>query len=138
MKRSWSRGKWGWAGRAGLLAMAALLAGAGRSAGRAEGQFQNPSQSGIPSASQSSRLPNSGSGRDEPSLSRETNEKQEHARNDERQKRLIADSDKLLALATQLHDDVQKTNKNILSMDVVRRAAEMEKLSHDLKERMKG
>ncbi len=60
------------------------------------------------------------------------------ARNDERQKRLIADSEKLLALATALHEEVMKTDKNILSVDVVKKAAEMEKLSRDLKDRMKG
>ena len=64
--------------------------------------------------------------------------RQQHARNDERQKRLVADTDKLLALATQLHDDVGKTDKNILSLDVVKRAEEIEKLAHSVKERMKG
>ena len=56
----------------------------------------------------------------------------------DRQKRLVADSDKLLALATQLHDDVGKTDKNILSLDVVKRAEEIEKLARAVKERMKG
>ena len=65
-------------------------------------------------------------------------ERQSHLRNDERQKRLVADTDKLLALATQLHEDVGKTNKNILSMDVVKRSEEIEKLAHNIKERMKG
>ncbi len=65
-------------------------------------------------------------------------QRQVHARNDERQKRLVADTDKLLALATQLHDDVGKTDKNILSLDVVKRAEEIEKLAHNVKERMKG
>ena len=65
-------------------------------------------------------------------------EKQVAARNDDRQKRLEADTDKLLQLATQLHEDVAKTNKNVLSVDVVKRAQEIEKLAHDVKERMKG
>jgi len=60
------------------------------------------------------------------------------ARNDERQKRLVSDSDKLLQLATQLHEDVSKTNQHILSVDVVRRAEEIEKLARSVKERMKG
>lgn len=64
--------------------------------------------------------------------------RQQHARNDERQKRLVSDTDKLLALATQLHDDVGKTDKNILSLDVVKRAEEIEKLARSVKERMKG
>jgi hypothetical protein len=64
--------------------------------------------------------------------------RQVKARNDDRQKRLVADTDKLLALATQLHEDVGKTDKNILSLDVVKRADEIEKLAHSVKERMKG
>ena len=63
---------------------------------------------------------------------------QERARNNERQKKLMADTDKLLALATELHADVARTDKNILSVDVVRRADEIEKLAHSVKERMRG
>ena len=59
-------------------------------------------------------------------------------RNDERQKRLVSDSEKLLALATELHQDVARTDKHILSVDVVRRAEEIEKLARSVKERMKG
>jgi hypothetical protein len=65
-------------------------------------------------------------------------EKQAKMREEERQKRLIADTDKLLALATQLHADVAKTDRHILSVDVVRRADEIEKLAHSVKEREKG
>ena len=60
------------------------------------------------------------------------------ARNDERQKRLVSDSEKLLQLATQLHQDVAKTDQHILSVDVVRRAEEIEKLAKSVKDRMKG
>lgn len=59
-------------------------------------------------------------------------------RNDERQKRLVSDTEKLLQLATQLHNDVAKTDKNVLSLDVIRRAEEIERLAHGVKDRMKG
>ena len=65
-------------------------------------------------------------------------QRQARARNDDRQKRLVSDTDKLLALATQLHEDVGKTDKNILSLDVVKRAEEIEKLARSVKERMRG
>ena len=65
-------------------------------------------------------------------------EKQAKQRNDDRQRRLVADTERLLALATSLHEDVAKTNKNVLSLDVVRRADEIEKLARGVKERMKG
>jgi heme/copper-type cytochrome/quinol oxidase subunit 1 len=64
--------------------------------------------------------------------------KQAEMRNDERQKRLVSDTEKLLTLATELHQDVGKTDKHILSVDVVKRAEEIEKLAHSVKERMKG
>ena len=73
-----------------------------------------------------------------PSLTPDQEEKQSKARNDERQKRLEADTNKLLELATQLHTDVAKTNKNVLSIDVIKRADEIEKLAHAVKERMRG
>jgi hypothetical protein len=65
-------------------------------------------------------------------------EQQAKAQNDDRQKRLVADTDKLLALATDLKQEVDKTNKQILSVDVIKKADEIEKLAHSVKERMKG
>ncbi len=65
-------------------------------------------------------------------------EQQAKAQSSERQKRLVADTEKLLTLATELKTDVDKTNKNILSMDVIKKADEIEKLAHSVKERMKG
>lgn len=71
-------------------------------------------------------------------ISPEVLEKQARLRNDERQRRLVSDTDKLLDLATKLHADVAKTDKHMLSIDVIRRADEIEKLAHSVKERMKG
>lgn len=65
-------------------------------------------------------------------------EKQVIVRNTERQRRLIADTDKLLVLATELKLDVEKTDKNILSVDVVKKADEIERLAKSVKDRMKG
>jgi hypothetical protein len=65
-------------------------------------------------------------------------EQQELARSTDRQKRLVADTNKLLALATDLKEQVDKTNKDILSVDVIKKADEIEKLAHSVKERMKG
>ena len=58
--------------------------------------------------------------------------------NQDRQKRLVNDTDKLLALATELKQEVSKTDKNTLSVDVIKKAEEIEKLAHSVKERMKG
>lgn len=56
----------------------------------------------------------------------------------ERQKQLVADTDKLLSLTTALKEQVNESDKNILSLDMIRKAEEIEKLAHSLKERMKG
>lgn len=58
-------------------------------------------------------------------------------RNLDRQKQLVADTQKLLSLANELKADVDKSTKDTLSLDVVRKADEIEKLAHTVKERMK-
>ena len=65
-------------------------------------------------------------------------DQQEKLRNNDRQKRLVADTDKLLALATDLKAQVDKSTKDTLSVDVIKKAEEIEKLAHSVKERMKG
>ncbi len=65
-------------------------------------------------------------------------EQQARSRNSDRQRRLVADTDKLLSLATELKQQVDKTDKNTLSVDVVKKADEIEKLAHSVKEKMKG
>jgi hypothetical protein len=56
----------------------------------------------------------------------------------ERQKKIIDDTARLLQLATELKTDVDKTTKDEMSMDVIRKADEIERLAHDVKQRMKG
>jgi len=73
-----------------------------------------------------------------PSVSPEIQAQQARSRNSDRQKRLVEDTDKLLVLATQLKQEVDKTNKDVLSVDVIKKADEIEKLAHSVKERMKG
>jgi hypothetical protein len=53
-------------------------------------------------------------------------------------KKLIADeSALLLKLATDLKSEVDKTDKDTLSINVIRKADTIEKLAHDVKEKMK-
>lgn len=58
--------------------------------------------------------------------------------NDDRHKRLVSDTDKLVQLATELQAEVAKSSKDELSVEVIRKADQMEKLAHDIKERMKN
>lgn len=58
--------------------------------------------------------------------------------NKQRQADIKRDTDRLLKLATELKQAVDKSNENVLSMDVVKKAEEIEKLAHSVKEKMKG
>jgi hypothetical protein len=50
---------------------------------------------------------------------------------------LKRDTEKLLKLATELKESVDKSNENTLSLDAVQRAEEIEKLAHRVKGKMK-
>jgi len=59
------------------------------------------------------------------------------AANVERKKQISDDSTKLLKLATELKTEVDKTTKDTLSLDVIRKADEIERMAHSIKEKMK-
>ena len=65
-------------------------------------------------------------------------QEQAKLRNTDRQRKLIEDTQKLLNLANELKADVDKSNKDMLSLDVIKKADEIEKLAHSVKEKMKG
>ena len=56
----------------------------------------------------------------------------------ERLESLKRDTDHLLELAQRLKDQVDKSSENTLSLDVLKKAEEIEKLAHSVKEKMKG
>jgi capsid protein len=58
--------------------------------------------------------------------------------NQERQAVLKRDADNLLRLATELKQYVDKSNQNVLSVDVIKKAEQIEKLAHSVKEKMRG
>jgi predicted ATP-dependent endonuclease of OLD family len=57
--------------------------------------------------------------------------------NKKRQQDIKNDTDKLFALATELKAAVDKTNENMLSLDVIKKAEQVEKLAKKVKENMK-
>jgi hypothetical protein len=57
--------------------------------------------------------------------------------NKKRQQDIRDETDKLFQLASELKAAVDKTNENLLSLDVVRKADEVEKLAKKVKEKMK-
>jgi hypothetical protein len=67
----------------------------------------------------------------------QTQQQSFEAANAERKKQIADDTEKLLKLATDLKAEVDKTNKDTLSLGVIRKADEIEKLAHIVKEKMK-
>ncbi len=122
-RKSW------WRFRAGCMAVAAAL-WCGAAAGAQSSPYPG---SAPPRPGQASSPPQLGEANSGTIL-----ESQAAARNLERQRRLVADTQRLLQLATELKTEVDKTNQNILSVDVVKKAEEIEKLARSVKERMKG
>ena len=56
----------------------------------------------------------------------------------QRQQELKKDTEKLLELATELKQAVDKSNENTLSLHVIKKADQIEKLAKSIKEKMKG
>lgn len=69
---------------------------------------------------------------------RKMEREQEKKLNQERQAELKRDTDKLLQLATQLKAAVDKSNENTLSLEVIKKAGEIEKLAKSVREKMRG
>jgi hypothetical protein len=64
-------------------------------------------------------------------------EQQARSRNNERQRRLESDTDKLMGLVNEFKQQLQD-EKNLSPADVSKRAEEIEKLARSVKDRMKG
>jgi hypothetical protein len=58
--------------------------------------------------------------------------------NRERQAQLQRDTDNLVKLASELKQFVDKSNENTLSLDVVKKAEEIEKLARSVRDKMKA
>lgn len=75
--------------------------------------------------------------RTEADIEREMQYRQYKELNKKRQQEIRDDTEKLFQLATELKAAVDKSNENMLSLDVVRKAGEVEKLAKRVKENMK-
>ena len=56
----------------------------------------------------------------------------------ERVAALKQDTDRLLKLSVELKQSVDKSDENVLSLDVIKKAEEIEKLARGVKDKMKG
>ena len=102
-------------------------------AAHAQQNFPDASQPGPPprgAANASSSNP--------PTVDPHVIEHLETMRNTERQKQLADDTQKLFLLARQLRDQVAKSNKDELSVNVVKTSDQIEKLARRVKDEMRG
>ena len=98
-------------------------------------QVPSPRQGGPPAPPGRGDSPTTGDGdENQERLARDMAKKA----NQSRQALLKADTDRLLKLAVELKDSVDKSSENVLSLDVVKKAEEIEKLAHSVKDKMKG
>lgn len=74
---------------------------------------------------------------DSSQMQRDMEHRQLKQLNKRRQQEIRDDTAKLFQLATELKAAVDKSNENVLSLDVVRKAGEVEKLAKQVKEKMK-
>jgi hypothetical protein len=81
--------------------------------------------------------PNQPTPPDDPNRERAEKEMAKRA-NQEREAQLKRDTERLYKLAAELKDYVDKSNENTLSLNVIKKAEEIEKLAHSVKEKMKG
>lgn len=70
-------------------------------------------------------------------LEQEMEDKRYHELNKQRQEEIRQDTLKLFQLATDLKSAVEKTDENVMSLDVIKKAEEVEKLAKKVKEKMK-
>jgi hypothetical protein len=121
----------------------ALVLGAGMRAVPVAAQQQVPT--GLPPLSSSpisapSGVPHAhdqGMDDDVNPMAATAHERMIHQANEQRHKRMLDDANKMVQLSNELKADVEKTQKDELSIEVMKKAAEVEKLAHDVQQRMK-
>jgi hypothetical protein len=95
---------------------------------------QNPPLPNIaPPPGMQGQEPENGSG-----IPPEIQKQMEKKANQQRHSDLKRDTEKLLRLSTELKEYVDKSNENILSLDVIKKADEIEKLARSVKTKMRG
>ncbi len=117
--------------KAGSALLLLSLAGAAVLAGRAQNSSGNSPRVTTGNVE-------SGESRENPGLDPRFQERLEQRRNEDRHKQLVADTSKLLQLAQQLQQEVDKSNKDQLSLSVLKKSEEIEKLAKSVKDKMRG
>lgn len=101
-------------------------------------QTTKPEPQSGGTASSSTTAGGSGNVSDHSSETKETDAAPALSPEELRQAQLAADTKKLYQLAAELRAEVAKTSKDTLSLSVVKKADEVEKLAKSIKDRMKS
>lgn len=119
-------GRRGWiSGTFAVLVLQASVAGGGALQNKGYPQLP-PDAQRIPDAVEQSKI-----------NEKQTAKQNFEAVNAERKRQIADDTTRLLRMALDLKLEVDKTNKDTLSLDVIRKADAIEKLARDVKEKMK-
>ncbi len=97
-------------------------------------QAQEPSSQAV--VAQLPRTPPGEEAEDE--ARRKLEHDQQKKANEERFRKLKEDTDKLVQLSNELKEYVGKANEHTLSLDVIKKAEEIERLAKSVKDKMKG
>jgi ABC-type transporter MlaC component len=92
----------------------------------------------VYSSPQDATMPQPGIQREQDEAADRLQKEQEKKANQKRQADLKRDAEKLLKLSTELKEYVDKTNENVMSVEVINKAEEIEKLAHSVKTKMRG
>jgi nitric oxide reductase activation protein len=116
--------------RAGCITTISLLLTMACLAQLKNQQQQNPTQPAYPGQTPASH--------NEEVWEQQQQKAMQQKANSQRQQDIRKDTEKLLELATELKQAVDKSNKDTLSLDVVKKADEIEKLAKSVKNKMRG
>jgi uncharacterized iron-regulated membrane protein len=122
----------------GILFVAVFIA-CSAPTGRAQAQAQSPATPGQTVPSQAAPNPAVPAVKPKdatPELSEK--QKKQDAQMQERKAQLAADTAKLLELANDLKAEMDKSSKDTLSIGVIKKADQVEKLAHKVREEMKA
>jgi len=114
-----------------LLAAIALLTGAAQS-----GQQSPPATPAQPNLLPDAKQPPVANAQSQPEAVKTTPQGADTI-TDPKKQQLNEESAQLLTLAIALKAEVDKTNKDTLSLNVIRKADEIEKLAHNVREKMR-
>jgi hypothetical protein len=97
---------------------------------------QSPNSSQLPQVQTEPRAP--GENENNPGIPPELQKEMQKKANLQRHADLKRDTDRLLKLSQELKEYVDKSNENVLSLDVIKKADEIEKLAHSVRTKMRG